>query len=86
MHMVNKRVFPAIYHKISQEVIGHKRILLKAICTLSFRELFFSETIRRMKLKRGIHAYDITLYETHVFYCQGLTNFVAVATKISIDL
>ena len=31
-------IFPANYHKISREVIGYKRIVLKAIYILSFRD------------------------------------------------
>ena len=42
----------------------------------------FLETIRRMKLKLVIHAYDITLYISYVyFYFQCPTTFVAMATK-----
>ena len=45
-----------------------------------YSKFFFSETIRRMKLKLGILAYDITLYKSYVFYFQCPTAFVAMAT------
>ena len=38
--------------------------------------IFFSETIRRMKLKLGIHDYDTSLFIRFALLC-----FVAMATK-----
>ena len=40
---------------------------------------FFPETIRRMKLKLGMHAYDIIRYKSYVFYFQCPTAFFAMA-------
>ena len=40
----------------------------------------FSETIRRMKPKLGILAYDITLYKSYVFYFGRIRTLVAMAT------
>ena len=34
-------------------------------------KIFFSETVRRMKLKLGIHAKDISLYKSCVFIPVG---------------
>ena len=47
-----------------------------------FSKLFFSEAVRRMKLKLCIHAYDISLYKVCVFYCPCPTRQL----KVSIDL
>ena len=44
-----------------------------------YSKLIFSKTIRRMKLKFGIHAYEMTLYI--FFYCQCPTAFIAMATS-----
>ena len=41
---------------------------------------YFSEAVRRMKLKLCIHAYDISLYKVCVFYCPCPTTLVAMAT------
>ena len=41
---------------------------------------FFSEAVRRMKLKLCRHAYDISLYKVYVFYCPCSTTLVAMAT------
>ena len=43
-------------------------------------KIFFSETIRGMKLKLGIHAKDISLYKSCVFYSSRIRNLVAMAT------
>ena len=43
-------------------------------------KIFFSEAVRRMKLKLCIHAYDISLYIVCVFYCPCSTTLVAMAT------
>ena len=43
-------------------------------------KIFFSETIRRMKLKLSIHAKDISLYKSCVFYSVRIRNLVAMAT------
>ena len=51
-----------------------------------YSKIFFSEAVRRMKLKLCIHAYDISLYKVCVFYCPCPTTLVAMATKVSIDL
>ena len=45
-----------------------------------YSKIFFSEAIRRMKLKLCIHAYDISLYKVCVFYCPCPTTLVAMAT------
>ena len=42
-----------------------------------------SETIRRMKLKLGIHAKDISLYKSCVFYSGLIRTLVAMATYSS---
>ena len=36
-------------------------------CFIKYSKIFFLETIRRLKLKLGIHVYDITLYISYVF-------------------
>ena len=45
-----------------------------------YSKIFFSEAVRRMKLKLCIHAYDISLYKVCVFYCPCPTTLVAMAT------
>ena len=45
-----------------------------------YSKIFFSEAVRRMKLKLCIHAYDISLYKVCVFYCSCPTTLVAMAT------
>ena len=40
----------------------------------------FSETIRGMKLKLGIHVWDISLYKSCVFYSGRIRTLVAMAT------
>ena len=45
-----------------------------------YLKIFFSEAVRRMKLKVCIHAYDIILYKVCVFYCPCPTTLVAMAT------
>ena len=42
-----------------------------------YSKIFFSEAVRRMKLK---HAYEISLYKVCVFYCPCPTSLVAMAT------
>ena len=50
-------------------------------------KIFFSETIKGMKLKLVIHAEDISLYKSCVFYSGRIRNLVAMATYIvPIDL
>ena len=46
------------------------------------KNIFYSETIRGMKLKLGIHAKDISLYITCIFYSGRIRTLVAVATYI----
>ena len=46
----------------------------------NYSKNFFSEAVRRMKLKLCIHAHDISLYKVCVFYCPCPTAFVAMAT------
>ena len=41
---------------------------------------FFSETVRRMKLKIGILALDIALYKSYDFYSGLIKTMVAMAT------
>ena len=45
-----------------------------------YSKIFFSEAVRRMKLKLCIHAYDISLYKLCVFYCPCPSTLVAMAT------
>ena len=45
-----------------------------------YSNFFFSEAVRRMKLKLCIHAYDTSLYKVCVFYCLCPTTLVAMAT------
>ena len=45
-----------------------------------YSNIFFSEAVRRMKLKLCIHAYDISLYKVCFFYCSCPTTLVAMAT------
>ena len=45
-----------------------------------YSKFFFSEAIRRMKLKLCIHAYYISFYKVCVFYCPCPTTLVAMAT------
>ena len=45
-----------------------------------YSKIFFSEAVRRMKLKLCIYAYDISLYKVCVFYCPCPTTLVAMAT------
>ena len=53
---------------------------------VNFREkkskFFFSEIVKRMKLKLGILAYDIALYKSCVFFYSGqIRTLVALATS-----
>ena len=43
-------------------------------------KFFFSEIVRRMKLKLGILAKDIALYKSYVFYSGRIRTLVAMAT------
>ena len=46
-----------------------------------YSKIFFSEAVRRMKLKLCIHAYDISLYKVCVFIVLvPLLTLVAMAT------
>ena len=46
-----------------------------------YSKIFFSEAVRRMKLKLCMHANDISLYKVCVvFYCPCPTTLVAMAT------
>ena len=45
-----------------------------------YSEIFFSEVIRRMKLKLCINVFVIILYINCVFYCCCACGFVAMAT------
>ena len=45
--------------------------------------MFFSETISGMKLKLGIHAQDISLFKSCVFYSGRIRTLVAMATYSS---
>ena len=46
-------------------------------------KIFFSETIGGKKLKLGIHAKDISLYKSCVFYSGRIRTLVAMATYSS---
>ena len=46
-------------------------------------KIFFSETIRGMELKLGIHALDISLYKSCVLYSGRIRTLVAMATYSS---
>ena len=43
-------------------------------------KFFFSEIVRRMKLKLGVLAKDIALYKSYVFYSGRIRTLVAMAT------
>ena len=45
-----------------------------------YSKIFFSEAVRRMKLKFCKHADDISLYKVCVFYCPCPTTLVAMPT------
>ena len=45
-------------------------------------KVFFSETIRGMKLILGIHAKDISFYINYVFYSGRIRTVVAMVTGI----
>ena len=45
-----------------------------------YSKFFFPETVRRMKLKRGILAKDIDLYKNYDFYSGWIRTLVAMAT------
>ena len=47
-----------------------------------FKKIFFSETISGMKLKLGIHAFDISLYINWVFSFRSVRILVALTTYI----
>ena len=58
-------------------------------------KIFFSKTIRGVKLKLTIHAYDISLYINYVFSSGRIRTLVAMATynfhtfimgKVKIDI
>ena len=51
-----------------------------------FNKIFFSESIKGMKLKLGIHADDIILYKSCVFYSGRIRTLVAMATYSSLRL
>ena len=53
---------------------------LKGIFSKKYSNIFFSEAIRRMKLKLCIHANDICLYKVCVFHCPCPITLVAMAT------
>ena len=46
-------------------------------------KFFFSEIVRRMKLKLGILAKDIALYKSYIFYSGRIRTLVAMATYSS---
>ena len=46
-------------------------------------KIFFSETIRGMELKLGIHALDISFYKSCVLYSGRIRTLVAMATYSS---
>ena len=46
-------------------------------------KIYFSETIRGMKPKLGIHAKDISLYKSCVFYSGQIRTLVAMETYSS---
>ena len=54
-----------------------------SIFVIFFFKIFFSETIRRMKLKLGIHAKVISLYKSCVFYSGRIRTLVAMVTYSS---
>ena len=51
-----------------------------------YSKIFFSEAVRRMKLKLCIHAYDISLYKVCVFVVLVLLLWLLWQLKVSIDL
>ena len=55
-------------------------VVKKGQFSLKYLKIFFSETIRRMKPKLGIHAKDISLYISCVFDSGRIRTLVAMAT------
>ena len=53
---------------------------IKGKFSKNFSKFFFSETVRRMKMKLGILALDIALYKSNVFYSGQIRTLVAMAT------
>ena len=51
-----------------------------------YSKIFFSEAVRRMKLKLCIHAYDISLYKVCVFIVLVPLLWFLWQLKVSIDL
>ena len=45
-----------------------------------YSKFFFSEIVRRIKLKLGMVAWDIALYKSYVFYSGRIRTLVAIAT------
>ena len=68
------------------EFCSNRWFWLVAMATkrLNFRKqyskIFFSETIRGMKLKLYINVHDISLYIYYIFYCCCPCAFIAMAT------
>ena len=56
--------------------LSAKRVNFRKKCL----KIFFSETISGMKLKLGIHAQDISLFKSCVFYSGRIRTLVAMAT------
>ena len=56
---------------------------MKGKFSKNIKKIFFSETIRGMKLKLGIHAKDISLYIVCVFYSRRIRTLVTMATYSS---
>ena len=77
-------VISSMFHKIFIQIAEFDFLPGRGV---KFREkknttkIFFSETIKWMKLILSIHAYDISLYII-VFYCGRIRTLVAMATYI----
>ena len=56
---------------------------MKGKFSKNINKIFLSETIRGMKLKLGIHAWDISLYINYVFYSCRIRTLVTMVTYSS---
>ena len=72
---------PRFRHLLSKSLYSFGRYSNgKGKFSKKYSKIFFSEAVRRMKLKLCIHAYDISLYTVCIFYCPCPTTLVAMAT------
>ena len=67
----------------AQHLIGCRGVKGKFLKKKNIKTIFFTEPIRGMKLKLGIHAQDISLYENCV-YCSSRMRIRVVMTTYSL--